>query len=123
MTGLLSGRGFEVACVHDAGEALDRIAWRPPTLVLLELVLPRMSGFELVRQLRREPATRALPLVALTAVASAGAQERALAAGFDGYLTKPIDTRAVRDFVDGYVHRCRPPSLSPAPIALAAYAS
>ncbi len=81
IVGLTSGEGL-----------LDTIEQAQPALVLMDIQLPGKDGFALLEEIRASP-HRALRVVALTAHAMAGDRERALAAGFDGYITKPIDIR------------------------------
>ncbi|MBK6424421.1 MAG: response regulator [Gemmatimonadetes bacterium] len=81
VTGLASGEGL-----------LSAIEQAQPALVLMDIQLPGKDGFALLEEIRASP-HRALRVVALTAHAMAGDRERALAAGFDGYITKPIDIR------------------------------
>ena len=71
-------------------DAVHGIGGAPPELVLLDISLPGMDGPEVLQHLRADPRTAALPVVALTAHAMMGDRERFLAAGFDGYVTKPI---------------------------------
>jgi two-component system cell cycle response regulator DivK len=82
VVGLASGEGL-----------LATIATSQPALVLMDIQLPGKDGFGLLEEIRASP-HRALRIVALTAHAMAGDRERALAAGFDGYITKPIDIRS-----------------------------
>jgi len=85
--------GPHVAAIIEAGdgrEALKLIRETHPDLVLLDIQMPEMDGYEVVRAIRRDPSLRGLRVVALTAFAMRGDRERALAAGFDDYLTKPI---------------------------------
>lgn len=79
----------------DGLEALARAREVRPALVLMDLKLPGLDGWEATRRLKADPATAGIPVVALTAQAMSGDGERALAAGCDGYLTKPIDVQAV----------------------------
>lgn len=91
---LLSSEGYQVRTAQDAGQALEAVRDGRPDLILMDVQLPGMDGLELTRRLRQEPATRDIPIVALTAYAMKGDEEKARAAGCSGYITKPIDTRA-----------------------------
>jgi two-component system cell cycle response regulator DivK len=87
----LQRRGYEVLTAIDAesGLALTRSAF--PALILMDMTLPGLDGWEATRQLKADPGTRAIPIIALTAHAMAGDRERALAAGCDDFDIKPID--------------------------------
>jgi CheY-like chemotaxis protein len=85
--------GFEVLRAVDAEQALTSVSTRRPDLVLMDIALPGMDGLDLTRVLKGDPAFASLPIVALSAFAMKGDEQRALAAGCDGYITKPIDTR------------------------------
>ena len=90
---LLAARGYEIRTAANADEAIAVLTeWRP-RLILMDLQLPGMDGLTLTRHLKADPATRDIAIVAATAYAMKGDEERALAAGCNGYLTKPIDTR------------------------------
>jgi two-component system phosphate regulon response regulator PhoB len=91
----LEKQGFLVEDAGDGGEALTRIAESPPDLLLLDWMLPTMSGIELCRQLRRRPATRSLPIILLTARAEDQDAVRGLDTGADDYITKPFSTEAL----------------------------
>jgi CheY-like chemotaxis protein len=101
-TKLLRAAGHEVV---SAGTATDGIALaqeRLPDLVLMDLGLPDMDGWEALSELRRQPGAAAgLRIVAFTAHAMVGDRERALAAGFDEYLSKPIDFATFADTIQG----------------------
>jgi PAS domain S-box-containing protein len=91
----------------DAGTAeagLEIVARQPPDLILLDINLPGMDGFDALRRLRENPDTRTIPVVALTANAMTREIERGMGAGFDAYLTKPIDVAEFFDMMD----RCLP---------------
>ena len=92
---LLEMEGYAVRTAGDADEALAILAGGfRPRLILMDVQLPGMDGLELTRRLRADPAQAGVVIIALTAYAMAGDRERALAAGCDGYIAKPIDTRA-----------------------------
>ena len=90
---LLELNGFRTVEAESAEEGLEAVRSQDPCLVLLDIQLPGMDGEAALRALRADPSTAALPVVAVTAYAMRGDEERLLAAGFDGYLAKPIDTR------------------------------
>jgi len=94
-TEYLEYSGYEVVQASNGMEALQQAVDTTPDIILMDLSLPVMDGWEATRRLKADPATAGIPIFALTAQAMAGDRERALAAGCDGYLTKPIDVRAV----------------------------
>ena len=87
--------GYVVDRAGSAEGALEAIAGILPDLILMDLALPGMDGVELTRQLRTQEATRDIPVVALTAFAMKRDEDRALDAGCDAYVVKPIDTRTL----------------------------
>ena len=95
VTYLVRANGYEVSTAGDANEAMAAIAANRPALILMDLQLPGIDGLELTRRLKADPATRDIKVIAVTAYAMKGDQEKALEAGCDGYVTKPIDTRAL----------------------------
>jgi CheY-like chemotaxis protein len=90
---ILSSRGYEVRTAASADEALAILDGFRPRLILMDIQLPGMDGLTLTRQLKADPATRDIAIIAATAYAMKGDEERVRAAGCDGYVTKPIDTR------------------------------
>jgi two-component system cell cycle response regulator DivK len=92
---LLGAAGYEVRVAADAEEALALLASFRPRLILMDLQLPGMDGLTLTRRLKDDPATRQIAILALTAYAMKGDEQKALAAGCDGYVAKPIDTRTL----------------------------
>ena len=100
---VLRGAGYEIRTAADAEEALAALDTFHPRLILMDLQMPGMDGFELTRRLKGDPARSAIVIVALTAYAMRGDEEKALAAGCDGYLAKPIDTRTLASIVAGYI--------------------
>jgi CheY-like chemotaxis protein len=87
----LATRGYEVLLAANGSEALAQALAEAPDLILLDLTLPVLDGWEAARRLKAEATTRAIPIVALSAHAMGADRERALAAGCDAYETKPID--------------------------------
>jgi CheY-like chemotaxis protein len=92
---LVRANGYEVDTAGDANAALAAIAAHRPALILMDLQLPGIDGLELTRRLRADPATKDIKIIALTAYAMKGDEDKALEAGCDDYVTKPIDTRAL----------------------------
>lgn len=92
---LLTVNGYTVLTATDAEEALRLLESATPRLILMDLQLPGMDGLQLTRQLKADPLRRQIVIVALTAYAMKGDEERALAAGCDAYLSKPINTEAL----------------------------
>lgn len=102
---VLSSKGYDVRTASDAASALMSLQARRPRLILMDLQLPGVDGLELSRRLKSDPATRDIVIVAVTAYAMKGDEERALAAGCDAYVAKPIDTRTFPSFVAGVLAR------------------
>jgi two-component system, cell cycle response regulator DivK len=92
---LLAAEGYEVRTAEDAAQALAVLQNFHPRLILMDIQLPGMDGLALTRRLKADPATRDILIIALTAYAMKGDDERAMAAGCDGYVPKPIDTRTL----------------------------
>jgi len=99
---VLSVDGYEVVEAVDGLEALDRARSERPHLILMDLALPNMDGWEATRRLKSDPETRHIPVVALTAVAMRGDEEQARAAGCDDYIAKPARPAAIRELVRKY---------------------
>ena len=87
----LERRGFSVVVATDGVESLEMAEAETPDLILMDISLPRMDGWEATRELRRRPATRTIPIIALTAHTADSDREQSLSAGCDDYATKPID--------------------------------
>ncbi|HSF92911.1 MAG TPA: response regulator [Paracoccaceae bacterium] len=87
----LKKRGFEVVMAFDGKQGVDMAVAELPDLILLDMSLPIMDGWEAARHLKGNEATKAIPIIALTAHAMAGDLEKALEAGCDDYDTKPVD--------------------------------
>jgi CheY-like chemotaxis protein len=100
---VLEMEGYRVEIAGSAPEALEVLGGCVPDLILMDIQLPGQDGLSLTRQLKTSPATRAIPVVALTAHAMTGDRELAINAGCAGYISKPIETRTfglqVRQFM------------------------
>jgi CheY-like chemotaxis protein len=108
MSFLLIKRGYDIRSALSAEHAFEILRTFTPKLILMDLQLGGVDGFELTRRLKASPTTRDIIVVAVTANAMKGDEQRALDAGCDGYLTKPIDTRALPISVAGYLSMRRP---------------
>jgi CheY-like chemotaxis protein len=91
LLGQILDEDFDLAFACDGAEGLARAAELRPALILMDLSLPVMDGWEAIRRLKANPALAAIPVIALTAHAMAGEADKAHAAGADDFLTKPID--------------------------------
>ena len=100
---VLDFAGYDVVAASSAEQGVAIAMAQPPDLVLMDLQLPGMDGTEALRRLRGSPRTSAVPVVAVTAFAMKDDRERALSAGFDGYLEKPISVRALPSQVRGFL--------------------
>ena len=105
---VLECEGYEILKAVDAEEAQQIIKQHRLELALIDIALPGMDGLTLTRKLKAEEKTKDLVIVALTAFAMKGDQEKAHDAGCDGYITKPINTRALPALVAGYLPRLEP---------------
>ena len=102
---VLDYAGYDVRVARTAEDGISSAFSEPPDLVLMDLQLPGIDGTEALRRLRESPRTAGIPVVAVTAQAMKHDRERALEAGFNGYIEKPISVRAfpdqVRSFLSG----------------------
>lgn len=103
---ILQYRGFRTLEAMTAAEGIALATEHRPDVVLMDIQLPDADGVSALQRLRAEPATKAIPVVALTAFVMAADRDRLQAAGFDGFLAKPIDVKAFPDQVRRY---CRGP--------------
>lgn len=102
---LLTREGYEVKTASDAEEALKMIGVFKPRLILMDIQLPGIDGLELTRRLKSAPETKDILVLALTAFAMKGDDEKAKAAGCDGYITKPIDTQTFPALIAGFFNQ------------------
>jgi len=101
-SGMLAHAGFRVVEAEDGEQALAKAASEKPDLILMDLSIPGVDGWEVTRRLKAG-ATKGIPIIALTAHAMRGDEERALQAGCDGYLAKPISPKKVVEEVKRYL--------------------
>jgi two-component system phosphate regulon response regulator PhoB len=104
----LESAGFEVAATGDGEEVMIMVAERVPDLILLDWMLPHVSGIEICRQLRRKPETKAVPIIVLTARAEETDRVRGLESGADDYVTKPFSPRELIARIRAVLRRTRP---------------
>jgi CheY-like chemotaxis protein len=100
---LLGREGYDIRTAETAEDALALLATFRPKLILMDIQLPGMDGLELTRLLKADPKKRDVIILAVTSYAMKTDQEKALAAGCDGYVTKPVDTRALPNLVRRYL--------------------
>jgi CheY-like chemotaxis protein len=110
---LLVNEGYRVRTASSAEEALDMLRQYHPDLVLADIQLPGIDGLEMTRRIKSDPRTRDITVVALTAFAMKGDEQKALAAGCDGYITKPIDTRVLGERIRHYLNCRGEPRVAP----------
>ena len=96
---VLQFRGYEVAEATSAEDGLEMARTLRPALILMDIHLPGMDGISALEQLRADPTTQKIPVIALTASAMPDEQEQILAAGFDAYETKPIGVKRLQEVV------------------------
>ena len=105
LTRRLARRGFAVEVALDGEQAVARVLAAPPDVVLMDLNLPVLDGYEATRRLKGSPATERVPVIALSAHAMSDDRERALSAGCDDFDTKPVDLDRLIRKIDGVLGR------------------
>jgi two-component system cell cycle response regulator DivK len=101
-TFLLQSAGYEVITATDAETGVSLARSQNPALILMDIQLPGMDGLQATAQLRADESTRAIPVIALTALAMKGDEERIRAAGCDGYIAKPLDYKSFLVTIAGF---------------------
>ncbi|GEK47483.1 response regulator transcription factor [Bisbaumannia pacifica] len=104
---LMQQAGFEVTTAEDGESALARVAEAGPDLILLDISLPDLSGFEVLERLRQTPRGATLPIIMLTAHGREVEREKGLALGADDYITKPFSTQALVEKVKALLDEAR----------------
>lgn len=97
----LSKRGFKIEMAVNGQDGVDRAIEMIPDLILMDMSLPVMDGWEATRNLKGNEATKHIPVIALTAHAMSGDKQKALAAGCDDYDTKPVDLKRLLEKIEG----------------------
>ena len=100
LTRRLERKGFEVVVAINGKAGIDMASSSNPDIILMDLSLPVIDGWEATRQIKADPATQSIPVIALTAHAMAGDEQNALEAGCDDYDTKPIDLSRLLDKIE-----------------------
>jgi CheY-like chemotaxis protein len=100
---LLERRGYDVREAKCGADALSLLESVVPAIILMDIQLPGIDGLEVTRRIKRDLRTRDVPVIAVTAFAMTGDEKKAADAGCDGYVTKPIDTRALPGIVAGFI--------------------
>jgi phosphate regulon transcriptional regulator PhoB len=109
----LANEGFQVAAAYDGGSGLTALKKTPPDLLLLDLMLPKLSGLEICREVRRDDSMNRLPILMLTARGDEADRVVGLEMGADDYVTKPFSPRELMARVRALLRRAEPPVDSP----------
>jgi two-component system cell cycle response regulator DivK len=111
MAQMLDLSGYEVAVACDGIDGVEQAHSWCPDLILMDLRMPRMDGFEAIKLLRSDPETADIPIIAISAWASAKHKERALDAGADEHFTKPVDLSRLIETINRFLNRQKSPRL------------
>ncbi|HET9216070.1 MAG TPA: response regulator [Terriglobia bacterium] len=96
---------YEIDEATDGHDAISRIRHTQPDLILMDIQMPEMDGYETLRQIRANPSCKLVPVVAITAFAMLDDRQKAFEAGFDGYFAKPINIAALRTQIDSLLRK------------------
>lgn len=102
---VLQIEGYETLEAETGETGVELARERHPAVILMDVNLPQMDGREAMETLKADASTRQIPIIAVTSLAMKGDRERLLAAGFDGYISKPIDIKELPRLVESYVAR------------------
>jgi len=100
---VLKNKGYEIIEATDGEEAIEKAVGEKPDLILLDISIPKLNGYEVTRRLKSREEFKEVPIVALTAHAMKGDRAKALEAGCEGYISKPINIRELPDQVRSYL--------------------
>lgn len=109
---VLSRFGWQVSLARDGVEALRQVRSEPPDLIVMDLMLPRMSGYEVCKLVKSDTKTRAIPVIVLTALSQPADEKLAWEVGADRYLTKPFEYKKLVEEIESFLGRApqRPPT-------------
>lgn len=102
---LEGGEGFKVLLARDGAEALEMARREKPDLLFLDIMMPKLNGYEVCRELKKDPATASITIIMLTALAQDSERAKAMEAGADGYFTKPFSPTALLNKVEEVLER------------------
>lgn len=100
---VLKNKGYEMIEATDGEEALEKAVAERPDLILMDIAIPKIDGYEVTRRLKSKEEFKDIPIVALTAHAMRGDREKALEAGCEGYISKPINVRELPEQISSYL--------------------
>ena len=100
---LLKNSGYEMVEAEDGEQALEAVAKQRPDLILMDIQLPRLDGYETTRRIKANPELKAIPIIAVTSYALSGDEGKARAAGCDDYVTKPFSPLKLLEKIRGYL--------------------
>ena len=103
----LERKGYSISMAVDGGEGVEKAAAEKPDLILMDMSLPVLDGWEATRQVKANPATKNIPVIALTAHAMAGDRDKTIEAGCDDYDTKPIDLARLLGKIEAQLQRVK----------------
>ena len=106
LTRRLERKGFEVVIAVDGQAGINMASSNSPDIILMDLSLPIIDGWEATRKIKADLATRSIPVIALTAHAMAGDEQKALEAGCDDYDTKPVNLNRLLDKIENLLDKC-----------------
>lgn len=112
MSYLLESYGHVILAARDGLEGVELVLRERPDLILCDLQMPKLDGFDVAHRLKNDPELAGIPLVAVTALAMAGDSVKVRAAGFDGYISKPISLTSFVSQVQQFLTSCQAPELA-----------
>ncbi|HEX7650496.1 MAG TPA: response regulator [Noviherbaspirillum sp.] len=102
---LLQAAGHELLFAHDGREAIEIAERERPAAIVCDINLPRLDGYGILHHIKEHSDLKHTPCIAVTALAMVGDREKLLDAGFDGYISKPLDPETFVDNIEGFLHR------------------